>query len=172
MKEPIKSGNRQFLHSNDYGVGYTWRMRRLVDGVETELSDEPVEIVELPDRLLVRTPEGAFTAVAIRQGDAVLVSYRGRTYRVEPAGKRKRSVASAESGEIRATMPGVIVLVLASPGDFLEAGQPIAVIEAMKTQYSYGAPFAGKMEKLEVRVGQNVSEGTLLAFLVPLADNR
>jgi biotin carboxyl carrier protein len=146
-------------------------MRRLVDGVEIELSDEPLDIVELADRLLVRTPEGSFSAVAVRQGDLVLISFRGRTYRVEPVGKRKGSAAGPESGEIRAPMPGIIVSVTAKQGDIVEASQPIVVLEAMKTQYSYAAPFAGKLEKLDVKVGQNVSEGTLLAFLKPLADN-
>jgi len=146
-------------------------MRRLVDGIETELPDDPIEIVELNDRWVVKTPDGSFTAVAVRHGDAVLVSYRGKSYRIEPVVK-KRSGSSAEaSGELRAPMPGVIVAVSAKVGDELEAGQPVVVLEAMKTQYSFTAPFASILERLDVNVGQNVSEGTLLAFLTKPPDN-
>ena len=146
-------------------------MRRLVDGVETELSDEPLEIVELPDRLVVKTPEGSFTALAVRQGGAVLVSYRGRSCRVEPVGRKAGKPASPDSGELRAPMPGLIVATPASQGDEVTLGQAVVVLEAMKTQYSLTAPFAGRVEKLEVTIGQNVSEGTLLAFLAKSTDN-
>lgn len=140
-------------------------MKRLVDGVEVELVDAPdVAIQQSGDRLVVRTPAGARTAVAVRVGDAVHVSYQGRQYVVEKA-SRTRTARPNSTGEIHAPMPGLIVDVFVLVGATVAKGQKLLVLEAMKTQQTYVAPFDGVIEKLPVVAGDQVIDGALLAFV-------
>jgi 3-methylcrotonyl-CoA carboxylase alpha subunit len=146
-------------------------MKRLVDGEEVEFSDLTVSVSHLSDRLLVHTPGGVFSALVIRKGDTAYVSYRGRQYRVERPGARRSTSGTNESGELRAPMPGTIVQVNVREGDAVEKGMTILVLEAMKTQQPFVAPFNGIVEKLPFGVGESVSEGSLLAFLLMSTDN-
>ena len=136
------------------------------------LNGEPVEFTEsfdvarLPDRLQVRTSEGSFSGLAVRDGDAILISYRGSQYRLETRQSRTRS-GGIKSGEYRAPMPGMIVDVLVAEGDVVVAGQKILVLEAMKTQQPFNAPFDGVVTKLNAVKGVQVSGEDLLAVVEP-----
>lgn len=142
-------------------------MKRFVNGVETELGEpDSVEVLSCADRLQVRTEKGSFSAVAVRSGDRVDVSYRGRTYRIEKA-VRTRQGRHAESGEIHAPMPGQIVDVLVSEGETVVTGQKLLVLEAMKTQQAFSSPFDGSVQSLNVVPGAQVNEGELLLVVAP-----
>lgn len=140
-------------------------MRRFVNGVETVLGDTDAEVSELCGRLMVRTADGAFSALAVRTDSAVLVSFKGRQYRVEERQTGRRSVSHATSGELRAPMPGQIVDVRSKAGDCVRKGQTILVLEAMKTQQPFLAPFDGKLTRIAVEKGAQVDDGALLAVV-------
>ncbi len=144
-------------------------MRLYIDGQELASEDPPAEVTRLADRLLVRTPEGAYSAVAVRQGDVVLVSYKGAQYKVERAAPRARAGGAAASGEIRAPMPGAIVDVLVEEGQEVAKGERLLVLEAMKTQQPFAAPFDGTVRRVGVAKGDQVADGALLAFVEPRA---
>lgn len=138
-------------------------MKRFVNGVEVELPDgTSINIDRKGEMLFVQSPEGTFTAVAVRSGDAVLVSYRGNQYRIEKSAARKRT-AHVGTGEIHAPMPGRIADVLVKAGDQVLAGQKLVVLEAMKTQQALVAPFDGVVAQLPAERGSQVDEGQLLA---------
>jgi len=141
-------------------------MKRFVNGDEVELNSEGVEVIRGGDRLMLRTAEGTFSAVAVQDGDAVLVSYRGRQYRVERKAARSRSAAGISSGEVRAPMPGQIVDVRVEAGAVVKKGDVLLVLEAMKTQQPFAAPFDGTVSRLEVGKGDQVADGALLALVV------
>lgn len=141
-------------------------MNRLVNGVETDLqSPEGVEIVRLADRMVVRTPEGADSAVAIRDGDAILVSYRGRQYRIEKASAKRSRAGAVTDGRLVAPMPAQVVDVLLKQGAKIKKGDRILVLEAMKVQQVYAAPFDGVLKSVSVKQGQTVEEGAVLAVV-------
>lgn len=143
-------------------------MKRFVNGVEVELAHDAGEVVSGSDRLFVKTSVGTSSAVAVRRGDAVLVSYRGRQYRVERSRPAGRSGSDgAESGEIFAPMPGQVVDVLVEAGQTVTHRQKLLVLEAMKTQQAFVAPFDGTIGFLEAEVGQQVQEGQKLVEVVP-----
>ena len=84
--------------------------------------------------------------------------------RVE-AGNRRRpgcQAAEAQTGDLCAPMPGLIVDVLAKPGDVVESGQVVMVEESMKMQMQLRAPVAGRVEKIAVKSGAQVEKGALL----------
>ncbi|MBX7132863.1 MAG: biotin/lipoyl-binding protein [Fimbriimonadaceae bacterium] len=144
-------------------------MKRLVNGQEAELLTqvEGVEVSRLADRLVVRTPNGTATAVAVRKGDLTLVSYRGQVYEISKLGAKRHSGGAVQTGEAHAPMPGLIVDVLVQEGDRVEAGDKLLVLEAMKTQQPTTAPFDGTVVKVPVKKGDQVTEGQLLVKVEP-----
>jgi 3-methylcrotonyl-CoA carboxylase alpha subunit len=76
--------------------------------------------------------------------------------------------ASAEhEGHLRSPMPGVVLDVRARPGDRVEAGTVLVVLEAMKMEHSLGAPWSGKVSAVAVKPGDRVEEGVELVVLEP-----
>ena len=142
-------------------------MRRFIDGEEVDLDPQSAKVSKLPDRMIVHGPDGSFSAVALRNGDKVTVSYRGRVYNVESSKPRARGGSGGGSGELRAPMPGQIVDVLVEQGAGVTKGQKVLVLEAMKTQQPFTAPFDGTVDKLSVSKGDQVAEGAVLAVIKP-----
>lgn len=141
-------------------------MKYYLNGEAVEF-EQSFDISNLPDRLQVHTSNGSFSALAIRDGDSILVSYQGHQYRLDTRLSRSRSGGGAKSGEYRAPMPGQVVDVLVSEGDSVMAGQKILVLEAMKTQQPFNSPFDGTVSKLLATKGQQVTSDELLAVVEP-----
>ncbi len=140
-------------------------MKRFVNDEELDLPELPFPVTRLADRILVHTPTGTFSAVAISQGDATLISYKGKQYRVERSRPRGKGGSAIGSGEMRAPMPGLIVDVKANVGQVVLTGDTLLVLEAMKTQQPFVAPFEGIVKELPVKKGDQVAEGDLLALI-------
>ena len=66
---------------------------------------------------------------------------------------------------IDAVMPGKVVRVLVKPGDEVQAGQGLVVVEAMKMENEISAPRAGRVKSVDVNPGQNVETGARLVVL-------
>ena len=64
-----------------------------------------------------------------------------------------------------APMPGLIVRVSVAPGDAVQAGQGLVVMEAMKMENELRAPAAGKVKNVLVEPGKAVEKGTVLIEL-------
>jgi biotin carboxyl carrier protein len=62
-------------------------------------------------------------------------------------------------------MPGKVVRVLVAPGDSVEAGQGVAVVEAMKMQNEMKASRAGKVLSVPAKEGATVAAGEVLATI-------
>jgi biotin carboxyl carrier protein len=62
-------------------------------------------------------------------------------------------------------MPGKVVRVLVAQGDLVEAGQGIAVVEAMKMQNELKAPRGGRIASLSTHEGATVAAGEVLAVI-------
>ncbi|MGZ9113842.1 MAG: acetyl/propionyl/methylcrotonyl-CoA carboxylase subunit alpha [Brevundimonas sp.] len=72
---------------------------------------------------------------------------------------------AASDGSLRAPMPGKIVATPAKAGDTVTKGQPIVVLEAMKMEHALVAPFDGMVGEIGVTVGDQVTDGTVLAVV-------
>ena len=73
--------------------------------------------------------------------------------------------AAAGADRLLAPMPGRVVVVKAAPGDEVEAGQEVMVIEAMKMELSLKAPRAGKVAEVRAASGDFVDADTALVVL-------
>ena len=68
-------------------------------------------------------------------------------------------------GSLRAPMPGTVVRVAVGPGDDVQMGAPVVVLEAMKMQYTVVAPADGTVTAVGVEAGQTVDAGAVLAVV-------
>ena len=85
----------------------------------------------------------------------------GRQVFVALADPLERSAGGAEEGDgaIRAPMNGRIAALHVADGEAVEAGQRLAVVEAMKMEHALTAPFAGIVRDLVCNVGDQVEMG-------------
>ena len=79
----------------------------------------------------------------------------------------RRDVDGPHSGpeQVLAGMPGRVVRVLVKPGDTVEAGQGLVVIEAMKMENELRAGRAGRVTDVRVRDAMPVDAGTVLIVI-------
>ncbi|MDI9645724.1 MAG: DUF2118 domain-containing protein [Archaeoglobales archaeon] len=61
---------------------------------------------------------------------------------------------------------GVVVKILVKVGDFVKAGETIAVVEAMKMEHEVKSPKNGVILELKVREGQNIVVGDTIAVIL------
>jgi len=73
--------------------------------------------------------------------------------------------AAAEGGRLTAPMPGKVVSFAVKAGDKVKAGQPLAVMEAMKMEHTIAAPHDGTVAELLYAPGDQVTEGAELLKL-------
>lgn len=69
------------------------------------------------------------------------------------------------SAQVLAPLPGLIVNVLVKVGDQVKAGQKIMVMEAMKMENDINSGINGTVKTLNVKAGDNISEGDILAVI-------
>jgi len=72
------------------------------------------------------------------------------------------------TGLVAALMPGKVLKLLVLPGEVVEEGQPILILEAMKMQNEYAAPMAGTVAQIHVEEGVNVEINSPMITLAPL----
>ena len=82
-----------------------------------------------------------------------------------PMYRHERSSAGDAGHQVLAPMPGRVVLVRAAPGDAVEAGQELMVIEAMKMELSLKSPRAGTVAEVRAAGGDFVEADTVLIAL-------
>lgn len=71
-------------------------------------------------------------------------------------------VAEAGAGAVLAIMPGKIIHVLVEPGQQIEEGAPVCVLEAMKMENELRAPKAGRVRAVHIRSGDDVQKDQTL----------
>ncbi|MEX5303465.1 acetyl/propionyl/methylcrotonyl-CoA carboxylase subunit alpha [Kocuria sabuli] len=84
---------------------------------------------------------------------------------VAPGDASPVPAAAADDGAVTAPFAGTLVSWLVAEGDAVDAGQDVAVLEAMKTESRVAAPRAGTVRELTAGPGDAVSADQVLARL-------
>ena len=66
---------------------------------------------------------------------------------------------------VLAHITGTVWKIEVKPGDAVEEGQPLVIIESMKMEMPVESPAAGTVESVTVTEGQPVEEGAVLLTL-------
>lgn len=98
-------------------------------------------------------------------GRRFAVTVGGDSFQVEIPDFEAEAEALAGGDAVKAPMPGKVIAVNVKPGDAVEKGQVLAVMEAMKMEHSLVAPRDGTVDAVEVEVGAQVGEGLILVGL-------
>lgn len=106
---------------------------------------------------------------AFRQPDRIVVHDGAQRWVGEPVSMYQPAASEGAqgSGRIHAPMPGRVVLVKAKPGDTVEQGQELLIMEAMKMELAIKAPRAGVVAEVRAQPGEFVEADRVLATLEP-----
>jgi biotin carboxyl carrier protein len=94
----------------------------------------------------------------------------GERREVEVLDERARHIRSLTNGSdrpraasvLKAPMPGLVLRVQAEPGQTVDAGDGLVVLEAMKMENELKAPAPGTVKRVIVQAGQAVEKGQVL----------
>ena len=138
-----------------------------VDARATALEGTPIRLVTIGDavhRVVVRrgAQRGEYTLwLGGYRFDVLALDERARAIR-ELAGA---AAAAAGPAPLVAPMPGLIVRVNVQPGDTVQPGQGLVVMEAMKMENELRAQSGGVVAHVHVAPGTVVEKGALLLDL-------
>ena len=149
-------------------------VERKDDGYRFRLGDQPerhAKLTEVEPGVYAILLEGrSYEAHAEAGSDCAWVTIRGHRFCVAVTDPRRWSRKRAgahgpEREDVVAPMPGKIVRLLVEPGQAVEAGQGLIVMEAMKMQNELKTRRAGRVAAVAVRPGETVSAGAILATI-------
>ncbi len=108
-------------------------------------------------------------ALVARTREQITVVLRGRTFTFGVGEEARRGGGGGDgaSGSVVAPMPGKVIAVLVQPGDVVEPGTPLVVLEAMKMESTLSAEIAGTVRAVPATVGATVGAGEVLAEIAP-----
>ncbi|MGE0494166.1 MAG: biotin/lipoyl-containing protein [Vulcanimicrobiota bacterium] len=102
-------------------------------------------------------------------GRQVWVWLAGRVHTFEPVtttARRSQGALGAGGGDlVKASMPGKILEVRVTPGQEVEAGQVVVVMESMKMELTIASPRAGTVARVNCEAGVMVALGDELVRL-------
>jgi len=81
-----------------------------------------------------------------------------------PPATQTITVAEGET-ELQAPMPGLIISFSAREGDWVDAGDTIAILEAMKMENALPAPCSSRIKAIKLNPGDNVNTGETIAII-------
>jgi biotin carboxyl carrier protein len=140
--------------------GSAYRVR--VDGQE-----HVVEASALDETNLALVVDGGRQHVMItRNGKERQVAVAGEVYTFSiETGTATTSVGAVASPEVIAPMPGRVLQVLVRPGDLVEPGDGLLLLEAMKMESRLTAEATGTVAEVRVADGEMVVGGQVLMIL-------
>jgi biotin carboxyl carrier protein len=142
--------------------------------LEVKIDGKPaqVDVVPLGTQLSVRidgkvvdlTTEGTPPELgAIASGHRSYVRVESERQRAADAAKKGSGGGSEKT--IKAPMPGRVVKILVQPGDEVEPGRPLLVMEAMKMENEIKAKAACTIDVIHFKVGDTVEGNAKLISL-------
>lgn len=150
-----------------------------VDGGEVRLDGRPTTahlspVPGTPLRTLLLGGESLTLVMGHPESGRWEVQHHGTRLQVEVMDERTRHIRSLTGGgvrpeavELKAPMPGLVVRVLAQPGQAVEPGQGLIVLEAMKMENELKARTAGRVRTVRAAAGQAVEKGQVLVEFDP-----
>jgi 3-methylcrotonyl-CoA carboxylase alpha subunit len=145
------------------------RSARVLSGdLDVELTFVPLG----PGRFRLSDGRRAWSVCVDRDGARRHVTIEGegeaRFEREDPGRRRRRDAAE---GSLSSPMPGTVVKVLVAPGEAVEKGQSLVVVEAMKMEIKIAAPHDGVVQAVACSEGDPCDAGQSLVELEAAASS-
>jgi pyruvate carboxylase subunit B len=107
--------------------------------------------------------DGQKFSVQVAEGDANIQVTEVNGESVAP--EEKPVASSADSVDIKALLPGNVWKIVANPGQSVNEGDVIMILESMKMEIDVVAPRGGVVKSINVSTNDKVVEGQLVAVL-------
>lgn len=78
-----------------------------------------------------------------------------------------RKAKTASNGSLTAPISGIVISIHVAPGDTVEAGQVLAVLESMKMQMEMRSACSGVIDSVNVQPKTQIAKGELLIKIIP-----
>ncbi len=143
------------------------------DGADwlVDIDGQEAPLQALQDRTgvwLVDTHQGRRRLWVAARGDERFVFCNGKVHTLRLVDPDQQAADEAGGGPVlTADMPGKVVQLLVVPGDRVEAGQALIIVESMKMETELAARVAGTVSSVEVEAGQVVGQGDTLIIIEP-----
>ena len=98
-----------------------------------------------------------YRVVADSQGPRLMVEVDGVPH----------TVSRDDGGQVRTTAPAFVVAVKVAPGDTVQAGDPLVVVESMKMETTIAAPYAGTVRAVSAGLNTQIEAGAPVVQLQP-----
>lgn len=169
MRYRYQSGNEVYdIQIEAHGQG----LRATINGTSYEFEALEVQAGEVTLRLGGRTQtlywaaEGNTPPARGRKW----IALDGCTYTLERPAARRTAGGPADGhpaggAEVRAPMPALLRSVSITEGEAVQAGQTLALLEAMKMEIRLQAPFAGNVKRILARPGEMVEKDAVIVVL-------
>ncbi|HEX5256580.1 MAG TPA: biotin carboxylase N-terminal domain-containing protein [Mycobacterium sp.] len=162
----LSSGHQVKDYRDDQGDEHRVQYRFTRTGLVLP-EDPAVQLVSATANDVVLRADGVDHSFSVRRyeagdSDVYVDSARGPVHLIalprfpEPG-------STVEKGSLVAPMPGSVIRLGAAIGDTVTAGQPLIWLEAMKMEHTIAAPVDGALAELNVKTGQQVEVGAVLA---------
>jgi len=123
-----------------------------------------VEIDDIRARPVIARVDGQEFEVSPEDGTKLATQKEARESKSVELSKQLSS-SNVSTKELTAPLPGNVIEVFVKPGEHIEMGQVILIIEAMKMKNSIRSTRAGKIAEVLVSAGQTVAhKQTLVKF--------
>ncbi|MGH3532797.1 MAG: biotin/lipoyl-containing protein, partial [Mycobacterium sp.] len=162
----LVSGNQVKAYLDDRGdeirVEYRFTRSGLV------LADDVRLVAATPDEVVLADADGVAYSFEIARYDDpnsihVYVDSPHGPVHLVALPRLPEPGSAVEQGSLVAPMPGNVIRIGAQVGDTVVAGQPLVWLEAMKMEHTITAPSDGVLVQLDVKTGEQVEVGAVLA---------
>nr|HMN31437.1 biotin/lipoyl-binding protein [Caldilineaceae bacterium] len=138
------------------------------EAVQVDLTD-----VGIPEYYSVLFGGRSYDMLVESERSTYTITFRGQQYVVAVEDERSRKLnlgrraPSLPHGElaIKAPISGLIVKLLVEPGQAVEDGQPLVILEAMKMENEIRSLRAGVVKSVTVTAGKRVEQNEVLCVL-------
>ncbi|MFM2055497.1 MAG: hypothetical protein RL456_3534, partial [Pseudomonadota bacterium] len=149
------------------GVSY------LPGGFELHLGGRALEVrgdIGASGQVHAQIGERRVSAAVVTAGERRQVFFEGRSWPiVRVAALQSGGGGDDQGGGFKAPMPGKVIALLAEPGQRVDKGAPLLVLEAMKMEHTITAPAAGVVRAFHYATGEQVGDGAELVDFQVLA---
>jgi biotin carboxyl carrier protein len=147
------------------------------EDLEVKISDKTMlanlQRVSAPSLYSLILDNASHEVFVERRDGNYIVLIAGEQYTVNIQDERTRRLAAVSAATrpqedeivVKAPMPGLVVSLAVSPGDVVQKGQGLVVLEAMKMQNELRAPRQATVKLVNVQQGARVENGRVLVVL-------
>jgi len=154
-----------WLNNREYKLNLKEKAKRQIQvSLGKKKYDVAVEFLN-EDEILLNINGKVYNTIICSNTSSYSICVNGKSFDI-----KRRSATQILSGitakkqkrDVKTSMPGKIVKILASEGTEVEEGQAILILEAMKMQNEIKSPQSGKIVQIGPKAGDSVETGARL----------